>query len=155
MAGETQITVAGNLTGDPELRFLPNGTGMVKFTVASTPRSLDRQSGQWKDGDPLFLTCTAWRELAEHIAESLAKGTRVVVVGRLRLSKWETDEGEKRSAYGLEVDEVGPSLRFATAKVAKTTRTKAGDGFTPADVPDDAWNTAAPAPTPSASRSAA
>ena len=145
MAGETQITVTGNLTGDPELRFLPNGTGMVKFTVASTPRTLDRQSGQWKDGDPLFLTCTAWRDLAEHIAESLAKGTRVVVVGRLRLSRWETDEGEKRSAYGLEVDEIGPSLRFATAKISKTTRTKGGDGFVPADAPDDAWNTATPA----------
>ena len=145
MAGETQITVTGNLTGDPELRFLPNGTGMVKFTVASTPRTMDRQSGQWKDGDPLFLTCTAWRDLAEHIAESLAKGTRVIVSGRLRLSRWETDEGEKRSAYGLEVDEIGPSLRFATATVAKTTRTKAGDGFTPPDAPDDPWASAIPA----------
>src|SRR4029453_2439342 len=135
MAGETQITMTGNLTDDPELRFLENGTGMVKFTVASTPRTLDRQSGQWKDGDPLFLTCTAWRDLAEHIAESLAKGTRVVVVGRLRLSRWETDEGEKRSTYGLDVDEVGPSLRFAQAKVQKMSRTSAragGDGFTPA-----------------------
>jgi single-strand DNA-binding protein len=146
MAGETQITVTGNLTDDPELRFLENGTGMVKFTVASTPRTLDRQSGQWKDGDPLFLTCTAWRDLAEHIAESLAKGTRVVVVGRLRLSRWTNDEGEKRSAYGLQVDEIGPSLRFATAKVAKISRTKGGDGFVPAEVPDDAWNTATPAP---------
>ena len=156
MAGETQITMTGNLTDDPELRFLANGTGMVKFTVASTPRTLDRQSGQWKDGDPLFLTCTAWRDLAEHIAESLAKGTRVIVSGRLRQSRWTTDEGEKRSAYGLEVDEIGPSLRFATAKVAKMTRSKAGgsDGFVPAEVPDDAWSTATPAPTP-ASRSAA
>ena len=119
---------------------------MVKFTVASTPRILDRESGQWKDGDPLFLTCTAWRDLAEHIADSLAKGTRVVVVGRLRLSRWETDEGEKRSAYGLEVDEIGPSLRFATATVSKLIRTKAGDGFVPDQVPDDAWNTATPAP---------
>ena len=154
MAGETTITVVGNLTDDPELRFLENGTGMVKFTVASTPRTMDRQSGQWKDGDPLFLTCTAWRDLAEHIAESLAKGTRVIVSGRLRLSRWESDEGEKRSAYGLEVDEIGPSLRFATATVSKTTRTKAGDGFVPAEVPDDAWTTATPAPTP-ANRSAA
>ena len=147
MAGETAITVVGNLTDDPQLRFLPNGTAMVKFTVASTPRTLDRTSGQWKDGDPLFLTCTAWRDTAEHIAESLAKGTRVIVTGRLRLSRWETDEGEKRSAYGLDVDEVGPSLRFAQAKVTKMTRTRAGsDGFTPADVPDDAWATATPAP---------
>ena len=122
MAGETTITMVGNLAADPELRFLPNGTGMVKFTVASTPRTMDRQSGQWKDGDPLFLTCTAWRDLAEHIAESLAKGTRVILSGRLRLSRWETEAGEKRSAYGLEVDEVGPSLRWATAKVQKMSR---------------------------------
>src|ERR687884_1871137 len=126
MTGETQITMTGNLVNDPELRFLPNGTGMVKFTVASTPRTMDRQSGPWKGGDPLFLTCTAWRELAEHVAESLHKGTRVVVVGRLRMSRWETEQGEKRSAYGLDVDEVGPSLRFATATVKKMTRTKTG-----------------------------
>src|SRR3954451_10834565 len=134
MAGETVITVVGNLTDDPELRFLPNGTGMTKFTVASTPRTLDRESGKWKDGDPLFLLCTAWRDLAEHIAESLAKGTRVIVQGRLRLSRWEDKEsGDKRSAYGLHVDEVGPSLRFAQAKVTKMSRAKAAsDGFTPA-----------------------
>ena len=136
MAGETQITVVGNLAADPELRFLPNGTAMVKFPIASAPRILDRESGQWKDGDPLFLTCTAWRDLAEHAAESLHKGTRVVVVGRLRLSRWETDEGEKRSAYGLDVDEVGPSLRFATAKVAKATRVRADEA------PDDEWTAA-------------
>ena len=150
MAGETTLTVVGNLTDDPELRFLPNGTAMVKFTVASTPRTLDRESGQWKDGDPLFLTCTAWRDLAEHIAESLAKGTRVLVQGRLRLSRWENEQGEKRSAYGLEIDEIGPSLRFAQAKVSKISRAKAGDGFTPSEVPDDAWNSAAPAPQASA-----
>src|SRR3954469_24912913 len=148
MAGETQITVIGNLTGDPELRFLPNGTGMVKFTLASTPRMLDRESGQWKDGDPLFLTCTGWRDLAEHIAESLHKGTRIIVVGRLRLSRWETPEGDKRSTYGLDVDEVGPSLRFAQAKVTKTSRAKAGDGFVPDALPDDQWSIAAPAPAP-------
>ena len=152
MAGETTVTVIGNLTDDPELRFLPNGTGLVKFTVASTPRVFDRTKSEYRDGDPLFLTCTAWRDLAEHVAESLSKGARVVVTGRLRLSRWETDEGEKRSAYGLEVDEVGPSLRFATAKVTKTTRTKAADGFVPANVPDDAWSSAAP---PTAPRSAA
>ena len=114
MAGETTITMVGNLAADPELRFLPNGTAMVKFPIASTPRTLDRESGQWKDGDPLFLTCTAWRDLAEHIAESLAKGTRVILSGRLRLSRWEDKEtGERRSSYGLDVDEIGPSLRFA------------------------------------------
>jgi single-strand DNA-binding protein len=146
MAGETTITVIGNLTDDPELRFLPNGTAMVKFTIASTPRTLDRESGQWKDGDPLFLNCTGWRDMAEHIAESLTKGTRVIVTGRLRLSRWEDKEsGEKRSAYGLEVDEVGPSLRFAQAKVQRMNRSAKNDGFTP-DVPqDDAWSIAAPA----------
>ncbi len=150
MANETQITVVGNLTGDPELRFLPNGTAMAKFTVASTPRVFDREKSEYRDGEPLFLTCTVWRDLAEHVAESLTKGTRVVVVGRLRLSRWETDQGEKRSTYGLDVDEVGPSLRFAQAKVTKTTRSKAGDGFTPVSVPDDAWSTAAPAPASAA-----
>src|SRR4051794_29872142 len=150
MAGETQITTVGNLTSDPELRFTPQGVAMVKFTVASTPRTFDRAKNEWADGDPLFLTCTAWRDLAEHIAESLAKGTRVIVVGRLRLSRWETDEGEKRSAYGLDVEEIGPSLKWAQAKVSKMTRAKAGDGFTPTDVLDDAWNTAAPAARASA-----
>ncbi len=148
MANETSITMVGNLTADPELRFLPNGTAMVKFTIASTPRTLDRQSGEWKDGDPLFMACTAWRDIAEHIAESLTKGTRVIVTGRLKLSRWEDkDSGEKRSAYGLNVDEIGPSLRFAQAKVQKMNRSnaKAGDGFTPTDVPDDAWASAAPA----------
>jgi single-strand DNA-binding protein len=151
MAGETTVTVIGNLTDDPELRFTPQGVALVKITVASTPRVFDRTKNEYRDGDPLFLTCTAWRDLAEHVAESLSKGARVVVTGRLRLSRWETDEGEKRSAYGLEVDEVGPSLRFATAKVTKTTRTKAADGFVPADAPADPWNTATPqAATPSA-----
>ena len=144
MAGETTVTVVGNLVSDPELRFTPQGVALVKFTVASTPRTFDRESGQWKDGDPLFLTCTAWREMAENIAESLTKGTRVVVSGRLRLSRWETDEGEKRSAYGLDVDEVGPSLRFAQASVRKMARNRTGDGFTPDVAPDDAWSIAAP-----------
>ena len=113
MANETQMTIVGNLTADPELRFLPNGTAMAKFTVASTPRVFDREKNEYRDGEPLFMTCTVWRDLAEHVSESLTKGARVVVVGRLRLSRWETPEGEKRSAYGLDVDEVGPSLRFA------------------------------------------
>src|SRR3954453_18072179 len=137
---DTTITVVGNLTGDPELRYTSSGVALAKFSVASTPRVFDRAKDEYRDGDPLFLTCTAWRELAEHAAESLSKGTRVVVAGRLRLSRWETDEGEKRSAYGLDVDEVGPSLRFATAKVQKMSRAKGGDEFTPADVPDDAWS---------------
>lgn len=145
MAGETTITMVGNLTADPELRFLPSGTGMVKFTIASTPRTLDRQSGEWKDGDPLFMNCTAFRDIAEHIAESLTKGTRVIVTGRLKLSRWEDKEsGEKRSAYGLDVDEVGPSLRFAQAKVQRMNRSKS-DGFTPDAPQDDAWSVAAPA----------
>ena len=148
MAGETTITLIGNLTDDPELRFLPNGTAMGKFTVASTPRVFDREKNAYRDGDPLFLTCTVWRDLAEHVTESLTKGTRIIVTGRLGLSRWETDQGEKRSAYGLDVDEVGPSLRFAQAKVTKTTRSKAGDGFTPENVPDDAWSTGKPAPAP-------
>lgn len=148
MANETTITLVGNLTGDPELRFQPNGTAMVKFTVASTPRTLDRESGKWVDGEPLFLLCTAWRDLAEHISESVSKGTRVIVQGRLRLSRWDDKEtGEKRSMFQLDVDEIGPSLRFAQAKVVKTSRAKAGDGFTPTEVPDDAWSIAAPAPT--------
>jgi single-strand DNA-binding protein len=145
MANETQMTMVGNLTADPELKFLPNGTGMVKFTVASTPRVFDKIRNEYRDGEPTFMVCTAWRDLAEHVADSLTKGARVVVVGRLRQSRWETPEGEKRSTYGLDVDEVGPSLRFASAKVTKTTRAKSGDGFLPTDAPDDAWSTAAPA----------
>ncbi|MEV6489046.1 single-stranded DNA-binding protein [Actinoplanes sp. NPDC051633] len=147
MAGETTITMIGNLTDDPELRYTPSGAALVKFTVASTPRLMDRETSQWKDGDTLFLTCTGWRDMAEHIAESLTKGTRVIVTGRLRLSRWEDKEsGEKRSTYGLEVDEVGPSLRFARAKVTKMNRAKAGDGFVPDSVPDEPWNTASPVP---------
>ena len=146
MANETGITMVGNLTADPELRFLPNGTAMVKFTIASTPRTLDRQSGEWKDGDPLFMNCTAFRDTAEHIAESLSKGARVIVTGRLKLSRWDDkDTGEKRSAYGLDVDEVGPSLRFAQAKVQRMNRSAKADGFVPDAPQDDAWSIAAPA----------
>ncbi|GAA1769337.1 single-stranded DNA-binding protein [Luedemannella helvata] len=146
MANETTLTVVGNLTAAPDLRYTPAGVAMVKFTVASTPRVFDRQANEYRDGDPLFIACTAWREMAEHIAESLTKGTRVVVVGRLRLSRWETEDGEKRSAYGLDVDEVGPSLRFATAKLTRATRTR-GDGFVPDHVPDETWESATPART--------
>jgi single-strand DNA-binding protein len=145
MANETTVTLVGNLTGDPDLRYTKDGVAMARFTVASTPRLLDRQTNQFRDGDPLFLTCTAWRELAEHAAESLSKGTRVIVTGRLRLSRWENEAGETRSAMGLDVDEIGPSLRFATATVAKMTRhTAKGNGHS--DVPsDDSWATATPA----------
>ncbi|MDG4790006.1 single-stranded DNA-binding protein [Micromonospora sp. WMMD1102] len=144
----TSLTVVGNLTADPELRYLTNGTAVAKFTVAQTPRVLDKASGQWKDGDPLFLTCTAWRDLAKHIAESLTRGARVVVTGRLKLSRWETPEGDKRSAYGLDVDDIGPSLRWATAKVQKMTRTNGNGGAGPVDIPpNDPWAVATPART--------
>lgn len=127
MAGETVITVIGNLTNDPELRFTPNGAAVVSFTVASTPRTLDKATNEWKDGDTLFLRCSAWRQMAENVTESLAKGSRVIVQGRLKQRSFETREGEKRTVVELDVDEVGPSLRNATAKVNKTSR---GGGFT-------------------------
>lgn len=122
MAGDTLITIVGNLTADPDVQVTPSGVVRARFTVASTPRVPDRQSGGWRDGDPLFLACTAWRDLAAHIDTSLHKGDRVIVSGRLTLSRWQTPEGEPRSAYGLDVDEVGPSLRFATAAVTRTSR---------------------------------
>src|SRR3954464_13159173 len=147
MSGETTITVVGNLTDAPEYRITPQGVGMAKFRVASTPRVFDRARNEYRHGDPLFLSCTAWRDLAEHVAESLTRGARVVVVGRLRRSQGEDKEsGQKRSMIQLDVDEVGPSLKFATATVKKMTRAK-GDGFIPSDAPDDAWSTAAPADT--------
>jgi len=129
MSGETVITVIGNLTGDPELRFTPSGAAVANFTVASTPRTFDRQSNEWKDGDTLFLRCSIWREAAESVAESLTKGTRVIVTGRLVQRSYETREGEKRTVYELQVDEVGPSLRYATAKVNKTSRGSGSGGF--------------------------
>lgn len=122
MAGETQLTIIGNLTADPELRFTPGGDGVANFTVASTPRTFDRQSNEWKDGDTLFMRCAAWRELSENVAESLLKGMRVIVTGRMKSRSYETKEGEKRTVIELEVDEVGPSLRYATAKVERTQR---------------------------------
>lgn len=118
MAGETVITVVGNLCSDPELRFTPSGAGVANFTVASTPRVLDRQSGEWRDGEPLFLRCSIWRDAAEHVAESLTRGMRVIVQGRLKQRSYEKD-GEKRTVYELDVDDVGPSLKYATAKVTK------------------------------------
>ncbi|QKG27310.1 single-stranded DNA-binding protein [Actinomadura verrucosospora] len=123
--GETTITIVGNLTADPDLRFTQTGVGVAAFTVASTPRFYDQQAGEWKDGDALFLRCSAWRHLAEHVAETLTRGMRVIVTGRLRQRNYEDKEGIKRTAYEIEVDDVGPSLRYATAKVAKATRQQA------------------------------
>ncbi|KQR00300.1 single-stranded DNA-binding protein [Arthrobacter sp. Leaf141] len=122
MAGETTITVIGNLTNDPELRFTPSGSAVANFTIASTPRTFDRQSNEWKDGETLFLRAAVWREAAENVAESLTKGMRVIVNGRLKSRSYETKEGEKRTVIELEVDEIGPSLRYANAKVNRTQR---------------------------------
>ena len=129
MAGDTTITVVGNLTADPELRFTPSGAAVANFTVASTPRIFDRQSSEWKDGEALFLRCNIWREAAENVAESLTRGSRVIVTGRLKQRSFETREGEKRTVFEVEVDEIGPSLRYATAKVNKASRGGGGGGF--------------------------
>ncbi len=128
MAGDTVITVIGNLTADPELRFTPSGAAVANFTVASTPRTFDRQTNEWKDGEALFLRCNIWREAAENVAESLTRGARVIVSGRLKQRSFETREGEKRTVVELEVDEIGPSLRYATAKVNKASRSGGGGG---------------------------
>jgi single-strand DNA-binding protein len=128
MAGDTVITVIGNLTADPELRFTPAGAAVANFTVASTPRTFDRQSNEWKDGEALFMRCNIWREAAENVAESLTRGSRVIVSGRLKQRSYETREGEKRTVMELEVDEIGPSLKYATAKVNKASRGGGGGG---------------------------
>ena len=128
MAGETIITVVGNLTADPELRFTPSGAPVANFTVASTPRTFDRQTQEWKDGDAMFLSCAVWRQAAENVAESLTKGMRVIVQGRLRSRTYETREGEKRTVFELEVEEIGPALKYATAKVTRTTGPGGGAG---------------------------
>jgi len=127
-AGDTQITIAGNLVDDPELRFTPAGQPVARFRVASTPRFRDNTTGEWKDGDSLFLTCNVWRQAAENVAESLTRGMRVIVSGRLRQRSYETKEGEKRTVYEVEVDDVGPSLRNASAKVNRIARSGGGDG---------------------------
>src|SRR6478672_2454083 len=127
MAGDTIITVIGNITGDPELRFTPSGAAVANFTVASTPRQFDRQSNEWKDGETLFMRCSVWRDAAENVAESCQRGMRVIVSGRLKSRSYETKEGEKRTVVEMDVDEIGPSLRSATAKVNKTQR--GGGGF--------------------------
>ncbi|MCW2505900.1 MAG: ssb [Actinomycetia bacterium] len=155
MAGDTVITLVGNLVDDPELRFTSSGAAVAKFRLASTPRTFDKTSNEWKDGESLFLTCNVWRQAAENVAESLQRGMRVIVQGRLKQRTYETREGEKRTVYEVEVDELGPSLRSATAKVNKTTRSGSGGGgfgssgggggggsAAPAD---DPWATAAPA----------
>jgi single-strand DNA-binding protein len=130
MAGETVITLVGNLVDDPELRFTPSGAAVAKFRIASTPRTFDRQTNEWKDGESLFLTCNVWRQPAENVAESLQRGMRVIVQGRLRQRSYETKEGEKRTVFEVEVDEVGPSLRSATAKVTRAQRSGGpGGGF--------------------------
>jgi single-strand DNA-binding protein len=128
VAGDTVITVIGNLTADPELRFTPSGAAVANFTVASTPRQFDRQTNEWKDGEALFLRCNIWREAAENVAESLTRGSRVIVSGRLKQRSFETREGEKRTVVELEVDEIGPSLKYATAKVNKASRSGGGAG---------------------------
>src|SRR5919205_2378628 len=127
-AGDTNITLVGNLVDDPELRFTPSGAAVAKFRVASTPRFLDKQTNEWKDGEALFLTCNVWRQAAENVAESLQRGMRVIVQGRLKQRSYETREGEKRTVFEVEADEVGPSLKNATAKVNKSQRS-GGGGF--------------------------
>jgi single-strand DNA-binding protein len=152
MAGETVITVVGNLTSDPELRYTQNGLAVANFTIASTPRTLDRGSNEWKDGEALFLRASVWREFAEHVAGSLTKGSRVIVQGRLKQRSYETKEGEKRTSMELEVDEIGPSLRYATAQVTRTSSSREGGGGAPqgggrgpAQGSDEPWAASAPA----------
>ena len=149
MAGETVITVVGNLVDDPELRFTPSGAAVANFRIASTPRTFDRQTNEWKDGDALFLSCSVWRQAAENVAESLQRGMRVVVQGRLKSRTYETREGEKRTVFEVEVEEVGPSLKYATAKVTRTTRQGGGGGYSGGGGAaqsggDDPWATPAP-----------
>ena len=143
MAGETVITVVGNLTSDPELRYTQSGVAVANFTIASTPRTFDKATNDWKDGEALFLRASVWREFAEHVAGSLAKGSRVVATGRLKQRSYETKEGEKRTSFEIEIDDIGPSLRYATAQV---TRTSSGrDGGSRGQVADEPWAAAAPA----------
>ena len=147
MAGETIITVVGNLTADPELRYTQNGLAVANFTIASTPRTFDRQANEWKDGEALFLRASVWREFAEHVSQSLSKGSRVIAQGRLKQRSFETQQGEKRTVIELEVDEIGPSLRYATAQVTRTQGGGAGrssggqgGGFgQPQQVADEPW----------------
>ncbi len=149
MAGETIITVVGNLTDDPDLRFTPSGAAVANFTVASTPRYFDKQTSEWKDGEALFLRCSIWRQAAENVAESMQRGMRVIVQGRLKQRSYETREGEKRTTFELDVDEVGPALKYATAKVTKVSRSggggDGGGGGYSSGGGNDPWATQAPA----------
>lgn len=149
MANDTIITVVGNLTADPELRFTQNGVAVANFTIASTPRTFDRASNEWKDGEPLFLRASVWREFAEHVAGSLTKGARVLATGRLRQRSYETKEGEKRTSIELEVDEIGPSLRYATASITRAAGGSGGGGSSSSDwsqpTGGDQWGTPAAA----------
>lgn len=149
MAGETVITVIGNLTADPELRFTPSGSAVANFTIASTPRQFDRQSNEWKDGEAMFLRAAVWNEPAENVAETLTKGMRVIAQGRLRSRSYDTKEGERRTVMELEIDEIGPSLRFASAKVARSARGNgeggagrggAGNSYDPSSAQGGGWN---------------
>lgn len=152
MAGETVITVVGNLTSDPELRYTQNGLAVANFTIASTPRNFDKATNDWKDGDALFLRASVWREFAEHVAGSLSKGARVIATGRLKQRNYETKEGEKRTSFEIEVDEIGPSLRYATAQVTRTTGGGAGGGSRgQAQGGDEPWAASAPSDSASAS----
>jgi single-strand DNA-binding protein len=148
MAGDTTITVIGNLVDDPNLRYTSSGSAVASFRVASTPRFRDQQSGEWKDGDSLFLSCNVWRQAAENVAESLTRGMRVIVSGRLRQRSYETREGEKRTVYEIEVDEVGPSLRNASAKVTKSSRTGPAGGGERRPAADDPWASESDAGSP-------
>ncbi len=149
MAGETIITVVGNLTADPELRYTQNGLAVANFTIASTPRTFDRASNDWKDGEALFLRASVWREFAEHVAGSLSKGSRVIATGRLKQRSYETKEGEKRTSYEIEVDEIGPSLRYATAQVTRTTSGASRGGQGGGQGGDEPWGSAPAADAPS------
>lgn len=145
MAGETVITVVGNMTSDPELRYTPTGAAVASFTVAATPRMLDKTTNEWRDGDPLFLRCNIWRQAAENVGESLTRGARVIVQGRLRQRSYDTKEGEKRTVIELEVDEIGPSLRYATASVNKVARSGGeGSGGGRGQGKDDPWGSGTP-----------
>jgi len=148
MAGETLVTVVGNLTGDPEVRFTQSGVPVAGFTVASTPRSFDKVTGEWRDGEALFLRCSLWRQAAENVAESLTKGMRVIVHGRLKQRTFDTKEGERRSVVELDVEEIAPALTYATAKVTKTSRPR-GDDSTPAATGEPWTTTAMPPAAPS------
>lgn len=142
MAGETSITLVGNLVDDPELRFTTSGVAVANFRVASTPRTFDRQTNEWKDGESLFLSCSVWRQYAENVAESLTKGTRVIVTGRLKQRSYETNNGERRTVFEVDVEEVGPALRNATAQISRISRSGAGAESTGRAAPaDDAWST--------------